>query len=176
MRKGEGVPRDYVEAYMWFSLAAAQGDADARRNLDLTETLLTPEQRAEAQKMVREWKPHALVYSITSQNTVIICPNLKISEFISEVLTKYYGSREAASIVLSDPKYSAEVTTFVSHTPCTALPPGTKMKVDWDDDVDMVWPVVTARLQDGTELHGVTSEVEPPETPYLPPKLHGRSR
>ncbi len=45
---GEGVPRDYVEAYMWFSLAAAQGDADARKNLDLTETLLTREQRAEA--------------------------------------------------------------------------------------------------------------------------------
>jgi TPR repeat protein len=48
---------------------------------------------------------------------------------------------------------------------------GTKIKVEWDDDVYMVWPVVTARLRDGTEIHGVTTEVEPPERPYLPPKL-----
>jgi TPR repeat protein len=27
---GEGVPRDYAEAYMWLSLAAAQGDEKAR--------------------------------------------------------------------------------------------------------------------------------------------------
>ena len=56
---GEGMPRDYVAAYMWFSLAAAQGDEDAHKALDLTETLLTPEQRAEAQKMAREWKPQS---------------------------------------------------------------------------------------------------------------------
>ena len=58
---GEGVPLDYVEAYMWDLLAAAQGDANARKNLDLTETLLTPEQRAEAQKMAREEKSRSSV-------------------------------------------------------------------------------------------------------------------
>jgi uncharacterized protein len=55
--RGETVPRDYVQAYMWFSLAAAQGDAVALKKLDQTEALLTPEQRAEAQKMAREWNP-----------------------------------------------------------------------------------------------------------------------
>jgi TPR repeat protein len=50
--RGAGVPRDYVEAYMWFSLAAAQGETDARKKLDLIEALLTPEQRGEAQKCV----------------------------------------------------------------------------------------------------------------------------
>jgi TPR repeat protein len=54
---GEGVPRDYVQAYAWYSLAAAQSDADAREKLNLIETLLTSEQRAEAQKMAREKKP-----------------------------------------------------------------------------------------------------------------------
>jgi TPR repeat protein len=58
-QRGEGVPRDYMEAYMWISLATAQGEADAGKNLDLTETLLTPEQRVEAQKMAREWKPQS---------------------------------------------------------------------------------------------------------------------
>jgi hypothetical protein len=130
-----------------------------------------PEQRAEAQKMARGWKPHALVYCMTSQNAAIVCPNLTISELISDVLMKYYGSPEA--VVLSDPKYFAEVTNFISHTPCTLLPSGTKLKVEWDNDVDMIWPVVTARLRDGIEVHGVTHEVGPPETAYLPPKLRG---
>jgi hypothetical protein len=42
---------------MWFSLAAPQGDAKALEKLDQTEGLLTPEHRAEAQKMVRERTP-----------------------------------------------------------------------------------------------------------------------
>jgi hypothetical protein len=42
---------------MWFSLAAAQGNADARKNLDLIEKLLTPDQRGVAQKMAHDWKP-----------------------------------------------------------------------------------------------------------------------
>ncbi len=33
--KGQGVPKDYVQAYMWLSLAAAQGDAQAQHNLGL---------------------------------------------------------------------------------------------------------------------------------------------
>ena len=55
--KGQGVPRDYIEAYMWFSLAAAQmGDA-AARNLDLLEKRMTPEQIAAAQELTRNWRP-----------------------------------------------------------------------------------------------------------------------
>ena len=51
------MPRDYVAAYMWFSLSAAQGDATAKKALDAMEILLTPEQIAEAQKLARDWKP-----------------------------------------------------------------------------------------------------------------------
>jgi hypothetical protein len=110
---------------------------------------------------------------MTSQSSIVICPNWASLELLSEVLPKYYGSRDAASEVMSDPKYFAELTKVISHTPCTALPSGTKMEVEWDD-VDMIWPVVTTRLPDGTEIHGVTSEVEPPDVPGLPPKLRGR--
>jgi hypothetical protein len=44
-------------AYMWFSLAAVQGDEKARKALDHVESMITPEQRSEAQKLAREWKP-----------------------------------------------------------------------------------------------------------------------
>jgi hypothetical protein len=38
-------------------LAAAQGNEQARRGIDLIEKRLTPEQRAEGQRMAREFKP-----------------------------------------------------------------------------------------------------------------------
>jgi len=56
---GWGVPQDYVQAHMWYNLAAAQGQEDARAREvrdDLAEKM-TPAQIAEAQRLAREWKP-----------------------------------------------------------------------------------------------------------------------
>jgi uncharacterized protein len=55
--KGQGVLRDYVQAYMWFELSAAQDDQSAVSNRDAAARRMTPEQIAEAQKLAREWKP-----------------------------------------------------------------------------------------------------------------------
>jgi hypothetical protein len=56
---GEGVPVDYVLAYMWINLAAAQGGADAQARKDIINDILEPrmtrEQIAEAQRLSREW-------------------------------------------------------------------------------------------------------------------------
>ena len=59
--EGEGVPQDYVEAHMWYNLAAAQQVGEDR---DLTVVfrddvaeLMTTEQVAEAQRRAREWTP-----------------------------------------------------------------------------------------------------------------------
>ena len=54
---GNGVPQDDVLAYMWFSLAGASGDEDAKTNRETVFKRMTPEQIAEAQKLSREWKP-----------------------------------------------------------------------------------------------------------------------
>ena len=51
-----GAPQDFVQAYMWFNLAAPRYP-DAGKLLDQTAALMTPEQIAEAQKLAREWKP-----------------------------------------------------------------------------------------------------------------------
>lgn len=55
--QGQGVPQDYVAAYMWFTLAAPlSGDnSKAKRNLQLLESLMTPEQIAEGQRRADEW-------------------------------------------------------------------------------------------------------------------------
>lgn len=54
---GLGVPQDLVFAHMWFNLAAAQGNRMASENSDMTEKRMTREQIAEAQRLLREWKP-----------------------------------------------------------------------------------------------------------------------
>jgi uncharacterized protein len=59
---GKGVPQDYVQAHMWYNLAASDAqDAvmseTASQMRDLVAAKMTPAQIAEAQKMAREWKP-----------------------------------------------------------------------------------------------------------------------
>ena len=54
---GQGVPQDFVQAHMWFNLAAANGNANAAKNRDEVAAKTTPAQIAEAQKLAREWKP-----------------------------------------------------------------------------------------------------------------------
>jgi TPR repeat protein len=58
---GQGVPRDYMQAYKWLNLAASQhspgSDRDhSVRNRDLAAAQLTPAQIAEAQRLAREWQ------------------------------------------------------------------------------------------------------------------------
>jgi TPR repeat protein len=56
--QGHGVPQDYVQAYMWFNLAAAH-DSDevkvATEARDEVAAKMTPDQIAEAQRMARGW-------------------------------------------------------------------------------------------------------------------------
>jgi TPR repeat protein len=55
--KGQGVPENYIQAYMWFSLAGVSGDADGIKLRDIVADGMTPEQIADAQLLVQQWKP-----------------------------------------------------------------------------------------------------------------------
>ena len=61
---GRGVPQDYVQAHMWFSLAAARFKVsetehreDAISNRDTIAAGMTAAQIAEAERLAREWTP-----------------------------------------------------------------------------------------------------------------------
>ena len=54
---GRGVAKDEVEAYKWWLLAGAQGLESAKKNILLIESDLTAAQRAEGQRLAKEWKP-----------------------------------------------------------------------------------------------------------------------
>ena len=55
--KGQGVPQDYVQAHMWFNLAAAQGVKQAAEARDRLAPKMSSAQIEEAQRLAREWKP-----------------------------------------------------------------------------------------------------------------------
>ena len=54
---GRGVVKDDIEGYKWFLLAGAQGHENANKNISIIERAMTPSQRAEGQRLAREWKP-----------------------------------------------------------------------------------------------------------------------
>jgi TPR repeat protein len=51
--------REYVQAHMWYSLAAARGNERAAKDRDLLAEKMSPDQIAESQRSVAEWKPKA---------------------------------------------------------------------------------------------------------------------
>jgi len=61
-QKGLGLPQDYIQAHMWYNLAIANSELDKEKELwvknrDFIAEKMTAEQIAEAQRLVREWKP-----------------------------------------------------------------------------------------------------------------------
>jgi len=54
--EGEGVPRDDIQALMWFTLAAQLNHKDAIENRDNAISTMTAAQIAAAKKLVREWR------------------------------------------------------------------------------------------------------------------------
>jgi uncharacterized protein len=62
---GQGVPQNYVLAYMWVNLAALRFSATAERLNEHTAVQgrsslaakMTPAELAEARRLAREWKP-----------------------------------------------------------------------------------------------------------------------
>ena len=55
--EGRGVQQDFVQAHMWFDLAAASGDSSAGKNMEIIAAKMTRSQIAEAQRLAKEWKP-----------------------------------------------------------------------------------------------------------------------
>src|SRR5438477_166305 len=58
---GQGVPKDFVQAYFWFTVASEQNDPTAKQNAlndrALVARQMTPAQIEEAEKLATEWKP-----------------------------------------------------------------------------------------------------------------------
>ena len=47
--KGEGAPQNLIKAYVWCSLASANGNGSAKKSLEILRSKMTPQQVAQAQ-------------------------------------------------------------------------------------------------------------------------------
>ena len=56
-RDGDGVPRDYASALVWFNLAAESGYRYASMARDELARKMTPSQIARTQRLARDWRP-----------------------------------------------------------------------------------------------------------------------
>ena len=56
LARGDGVPRDYVEAYMWFCLSSRQGLEDAREWQNGLDEILTADEIATARERANAWR------------------------------------------------------------------------------------------------------------------------
>jgi S1-C subfamily serine protease len=54
---GRGVPKNYINAYMWLVLSASKGNMDAAGNRDLLIPRMTPTEIAEAKQRAAAWRP-----------------------------------------------------------------------------------------------------------------------
>jgi TPR repeat protein len=63
------VPKDYVEAYKWLSLASAQGNERAKGLKSQLAQHMTPEQIAKGFRSAREFKPNSAPKSGASAPT-----------------------------------------------------------------------------------------------------------
>ena len=52
---GEGVPTDYVIAYMWYTLASSSGDETSRKMMDVIAARMKREDIAEARRRAEQW-------------------------------------------------------------------------------------------------------------------------
>ncbi len=55
--RGEGVARDAVRAYLWYALAARQGDRFAADDLAALARRMTAAELAKAETLLRRWRP-----------------------------------------------------------------------------------------------------------------------
>jgi TPR repeat protein len=56
-RGQEGIPKDYVLAYMWWNLSGSNGNKNTVHNREIIEKRMSPSQIEKAQEMARNWKP-----------------------------------------------------------------------------------------------------------------------
>ena len=64
--QGLGAPQNYVQAHMWFNLAASRGEAEAVTERDALAGRMAPEQVAKAQDQAAAWQPQPAKAPATS--------------------------------------------------------------------------------------------------------------
>lgn len=126
-QQGKGIGRDYVQAYKWLSLAEAHDDLNApeiRVSLAKVESVLTPEQISEGQRLAREFqaRDNNSSSSVTGQKASSAPPNVVQNSSVSNDSS----NSGSVNVLAEDPKAEVLVDgNFVGNAPARLkLAPG----------------------------------------------------
>jgi S1-C subfamily serine protease len=84
---GNGVVKDELEAYKWFLLSGAQGNDFAKKKIPLIERTMSAGQRAEGQRLAREWKPRKEVISREAVPSQVVAESKPLATGTGFVIT-----------------------------------------------------------------------------------------
>lgn len=120
-QQGKGIGRDYIQAYKWLSLAEAHDDVNApeiRVSLAKVESVLTPEQISEGQRLAREFQARD-----NNPSTSVSAPTNGVQNSPAPKDSNNSGS---VNVLAEDPKAEVVVDgNFVGNAPARIkLAPG----------------------------------------------------
>ena len=84
--QGLGAPQNYVQAHMWFNLAASRGEAEAVTERDALAGRMAPEQVAKAQDQAAAWQPQAAAPAVSAASGLASPPPPKAIREAQELL------------------------------------------------------------------------------------------
>jgi len=70
---GQGVPVDFVSAYLWFSSAAAHGESFGAIGLEDVASKMTDREVAQAEVLKREWRPETQFVNTSTNAETWVC-------------------------------------------------------------------------------------------------------
>jgi TPR repeat protein len=128
-QQGKGIERDYVQAYKWLALAEAHDDenaAEIRVSLAKVESLLTPGQITEGQRLAREFKVREIGSQPAATNQVSLPGTNVVQNSPPSGDSNLLGS---VSVAADDPKAEVMVDgNFVGNAPARVkLAPGSHL-------------------------------------------------
>ena len=82
---GRGVLQDFVQAHLWFNLAAVRGKSKAASSRDDVARLMTSQQVAEAQELARRWRPKTTIAAAPSPSGTANAPRLRGRAQVGEI-------------------------------------------------------------------------------------------
>jgi S1-C subfamily serine protease len=113
---GWGVPQDYVQAYMWFNLAASREPSSEQQDIfkmrDSAAERMTPAQVAEAQRLAQEWRPTKQRAATPSPERIL--PDQAPSRLVAEAqrLLSRLGLNPGSNDGVSGPRTESAVRAY----------------------------------------------------------------
>lgn len=124
---GLGVSKDLMNAYVWLSIAAKLGYQDAIKQRDVLAQEMTSEQRTDAERRVRSWKP-----KFSATNFEIAIPLESLADaYASYVKADYRAAANLLQKLVEDGSSQAAFLLGMMFADGTGVERNSRTALDW---------------------------------------------